>query len=154
MSKFLSEMKAPRGAVKNRKRIGRGDGSGHGGTATRGHKGQKARAGGYHKVGFEGGQMPLARRLPKRGFNNIFKKQYATVNVGDLSDIPEGTKVNLAYLKEQGKVKQARDGLKILGGGELTKSLTVVAHKFTKSSQEKIKQAGGSAELVASKATN
>lgn len=153
MGKFLSEMKPPRGATKARKRIGRGDGSGHGGTATKGHKGQKARSGGLSKPGFEGGQMPLARRLPKRGFNNIFRKKFAIINIGDLAEIPAGTQVDLAYLREQGKVKQAPDGLKILGEGELKVALNVVAAKFSKTSQEKIEKAGGTVEVVSVKAS-
>jgi large subunit ribosomal protein L15 len=150
MKKLLSQLKPPVGAVKNRKRLGRGDASGHGGTSTRGHKGQKARAGGYHKVGFEGGQMPLVRRLPKRGFNNIFRKQYAIVNLADLAEIPSGTTVDAAYLRRQKVIKKIGDGLKILGDGDLKFPLTVIASKFSKSAREKIEKAGGSAQIAAS----
>ena len=148
MTKLLSELKPPRGAVKNRKRIGRGEGSGHGGTATRGHKGQLARSGGLSKPGFEGGQMPLSRRLPKRGFTNIFKKHYAVINVSDLEGIPEGTTVDAAYLKENKKIKKIQDGLKVLGDGEIKVPLTIIAAKASKSAQEKIQKAGGKVELL------
>ncbi len=148
MVKFLSELKAPKGAVKKKKRLGRGDSSGHGGTSARGHKGQKARSGGYHKVGFEGGQMPLARRLPKRGFNNKFKKFYNVINLRDLKDIAQGTQVDLNYLKENKVVKQSYGSLKVLGVGELPHALTIIADKFSKSAQEKIEKVGGQAKLV------
>lgn len=149
MGKFLSEMKAPRGATKNKKRLGRGDASGHGGTSTKGHKGQRARAGGYHKgPTFEGGQMPLARRLPKRGFTNIFRKEYAVLNLGDLEGIPAGTVVDAAYLKSSRKIRSLRDGLKILGDGEIKVALTVVADKFSATAKEKIEKSGGTAKLV------
>ncbi len=147
MAKFLSELKPPFGAVKNKKRLGRGDASGHGGTSTRGHKGQKARAGGYHKPGFEGGQMPLARRLPKRGFKNFFRKEYATVNLADLEGIPAGTQVDAAFLKANKKIRKLKDGLKILGDGELKVGLTIIAEKFSKSAASKIEKAGGKAQL-------
>jgi large subunit ribosomal protein L15 len=151
MAKFLSEMKPPHGAVKKKKRLGRGDASGHGGTSTKGHKGQKARAGGYHKVAFEGGQMPLYRRLPKRGFHNPFRKKYAVVNLSDLEGIPAGTKVDSAYLKAQRKIRALHDGLKILGDGELKVALTIIAETFSKSAQEKIEKAGGKAEIKGNK---
>ena len=153
MGKLLSELKPPAGAVKKSKRVGRGDGSGHGGTSTRGHKGQKARSGGYHKLGFEGGQMPLARRLPKRGFHNKFKKDYQVLNLEDLANIPKDTTVDLEYLKSQKVVKQVRDGIKILGNGEIKVPLTIVAHGFSKTAKEKIEKAGGKAELVQKKAS-
>src|SRR5215831_18297764 len=144
MAKFLSEMKSPRGAVRNKKRLGRGDASGHGGTSTKGHKGQRARAGGYHKgPTFEGGQMPLVRRVPKRGFHNIFRKEFAVVNVADLEGIPAGTVVDAAYLKANRGLRKLRDGIKILGDGELKVALTVVADRFSESAKAKIEKAGG-----------
>ena len=153
MAKFLSEMKPPRGAVHKKKRLGRGDGSGHGGTSTKGHKGQKARAGGYHKVGFEGGQMPLVRRLPKRGFHNIFKTRYSVINLKDLDGIPEGTKVDAMFLKESRRIKKVRGDLKILGQGEIKVPLTIVAAKVSQSAREKIEKAGGKVELLGDKGT-
>ncbi|MCP5468501.1 MAG: 50S ribosomal protein L15 [Deltaproteobacteria bacterium] len=150
MAKFLSEMKPPKGAVKSKKRLGRGDASGRGGTAGRGHKGQKARSGGYHKVGFEGGQMPLARRLPKRGFNNKFKKLYCIINLKDLVGIEDGTRIDLAFLKKNKIVKQSQDLLKVLGVGELDSPLTIIADKFSKTAEEKIKKAGGQIEYAKS----
>ncbi len=149
MGKFLSEMKPPHGAVKKRKRLGRGDASGHGGTSTKGHKGQKSRSGGYHKVGFEGGQMPLQRRLPKIGFTNaMFRKKFAVINLKDLEGIPAGTTVDIAYLKEKNRVRKLGDGLKVLGDGEIKAALTIVAHQFSKSAKEKIEKAGGKAQFV------
>ncbi|MDE6088662.1 MAG: 50S ribosomal protein L15 [Oscillospiraceae bacterium] len=128
------------------KRVGRGHGSGNGKTAGKGHKGQNARSGGGVRIGFEGGQMPLARRIPKRGFNNIFAKNYAIVNVGDLNKFTEGTVVDAELLCASGLIKKLYDGVKILGDGELNVKLTVKAAKFTKSAQEKIEKAGGTAE--------
>lgn len=154
MPNFLSTLKPPSGAVRGKKRLGRGDSSGHGGTSTKGHKGQKARAGGYHKLGFEGGQMPLSRRLPKRGFNNIFRKQYSTINLKDLNDIPSGTQVDAAFLKKNGKIKKVMDGLKILGDGEIKVPLTVVAVKVSRSAREKIEKAGGKVELLSEKSSS
>jgi large subunit ribosomal protein L15 len=148
MAKFLSEMKPPQGAIHHKKRLGRGDASGHGGTSTKGHKGQKARAGGYHKVGFEGGQMPLIRRLPKRGFHNIFKHRYSVINLKDLEGIPGGTKVDVMFLKENRKIKKVRGDLKILGQGEIKVPLTIVAAKVSQSAREKIEKAGGKVELL------
>ncbi len=148
MSKFLSQLKPPVGAVKNKKRLGRGDASGHGGTSTKGHKGQKARAGGYHKVGFEGGQMPLARRLPKRGFHNLFKKQFTIINLSDLQDIPAGTRVDPQFLKQTRRIRTLNEDLKILGDGEIQVPLTVVAHHFSGAAREKIEQAGGKIEVI------
>lgn len=141
---LLNKLSPPKGSRKAKKRLGRGESSGLGKTAGRGHKGQKSRAGGYHKVGFEGGQMPLARRLPKRGFSNIFRKQYAVVNLKDLAALPENiTEVDLDVLKKQGLVRKAPDGLKILGDGELKRAITVKAKKFSKTAAEKIIKAGG-----------
>jgi len=150
MKSLLSELKPPVGGVKKNKRLGRGDASGHGGTSTKGHKGQKSRAGGYHKgPTFEGGQMPLSRRLPKRGFHNVFRKEYAVLNLSDLEGIPAGTKVDAAYLKGQKRLKSLKDGIKVLGDGELKVALTIVAAKFSKTALAKIEKAGGKAELVA-----
>jgi large subunit ribosomal protein L15 len=130
------------------KRIGRGHGSGNGKTAGKGHKGQKARSGGGVRIGFEGGQMPLARRIPKRGFNNIFAATYATVNVGDLNRFTDGTVVDAELLTACGLVKKVCDGVKILGECELTAKLTVKAVKFSKAAAEKIEKAGGKAEVI------
>jgi large subunit ribosomal protein L15 len=143
----LSGLKPPAGQTKTRKRIGRGMGSGHGKTATRGSKGQRAGTGFGQKRGFEGGQMPLHRRLPKRGFTNIFKKQYAIVNLGRLEKL-EGDVFNLDRLVELGVVKKPGEGLKVLGAGELTRQITVEAHWFSKSAVEKIQKAGGAAQVV------
>ncbi len=143
----LSGLKPPAGQKKARKRIGRGMGSGHGKTSTRGSKGQHAGTGFSQKRGFEGGQMPLHRRLPKRGFTNIFKKQFAVVNLGRLEKL-EGDVFNLDRLMELGVVKKPGDGLKILGSGQLTRKITVEAHQFSKSAVEKIQQAGGAAQVI------
>ena len=144
----LNDLRPAAGAVKAPKRVGRGTGSGMGKTSTMGHKGQKARSG-SKKNGFEGGQMPLPRRLPKRGFTNHFAKEYTTINIADLNDLEDGTVVTAELLKEKGKIsKIEKDGLKILGSGELTKKLDVKASKFTKSAQEAIKAAGGSVEVI------
>ena len=130
------------------KRVGRGHGSGNGKTAGKGHKGQKARSGGGVRIGLEGGQMPLARRIPKRGFNNIFATRYATVNVADLNKFTEGTVVDTELLCASGLIKKVCDGVKILGEGELNVKLTVKAAKFTKTALEKIEKAGGKAEVI------
>jgi large subunit ribosomal protein L15 len=143
----LSGLRPPAGQKKARKRIGRGMGSGHGKTATRGSKGQRAGTGFGQKRGFEGGQMPLHRRLPKRGFTNIFKKHYAIVNVGKLEKLA-GDAFNADRLFELGVIKKLGDGLKILGTGELTRMITVEAHQFSKSAVEKIQKAGGSAKAI------
>src|SRR5690348_9560914 len=136
----------PGGGVKEKKRVGRGQASGLGKTAGRGGKGQKARTGNMNFVGFEGGQMPIQRRIPKRGFTNPFRVEYAIVNVGDLNDV-EG-EVNLDALVASGRIKDRRDGLKILGDGELTKAITVRAVKVSASAREKIEKAGGKIELI------
>ena len=143
----LHEMKslAPRTA---RKRVGRGPGSGLGKTSGRGQKGQNARSGGGVRPGFEGGQTPLARRLPKRGFTNINRKEYAVVNVEDLNRFEDGTTVTPALLKETGLVRKELNSVKILGNGELTKKLNVTAAKFSKSAVEAIEKAGGKAEVL------
>lgn len=144
----LSNLKPAIGSTKSRKRIGRGAGSGTGKTAGKGHKGQKARSGGSIKAGFEGGQMPLQRRLPKRGFTPLVKKVYALVNLRDLELFDAGTVVDFEALGSAGLVKALGDGIKILGDGELTKALTVKAHKFSKSAVAKIEAAGGKAEVI------
>jgi len=133
---------------KDVKRVGRGHGSGNGKTAGKGHKGQNARSGGGVRIGFEGGQMPLARRIPKRGFNNIFASEYAIVNVSDLNRFKDGTVVDTELLIASGLVKKVNDGVKILGNGELTAKLTVKAAKFSQSAIEKIEKAGGKAEVM------
>ena len=143
----LSGLRPPAGQKKARKRIGRGMGSGHGKTSTRGSKGQRAGTGFGQKRGFEGGQMPLHRRLPKRGFTNIFKKQYAIVNLGKLEKL-EGDAFNADRLLELGVIKKLGDGLKILGTGELTRKITVEAHQFSKSAVEKIQKVGGAAKVI------
>jgi large subunit ribosomal protein L15 len=143
----LSGLRPPAGQKKGRKRIGRGMGSGHGKTATRGSKGQRAGTGFGQKRGFEGGQMPLHRRLPKRGFTNIFKKHYAIVNLGKLEKL-EGDAFNADRLFELGVIKKLGDGLKILGTGALTRKITVEAHHFSKSALEKIQKAGGAARVI------
>ncbi len=145
----LHELQPAPGSVKDVKRIGRGHGSGNGKTAGKGHKGQKARSGGSIRAGFEGGQMPLQRRIPKRGFNNIFAKEFATVNVSELEKrFESGAVIDAAALIESGAIKDTKDGVKILGDGELTKSLTVKAVKFTATAKEKIEKAGGKAEVM------
>ena len=128
--------------------VGRGHGSGNGKTAGKGHKGQNARSGGGVRIGFEGGQMPLARRIPKRGFNNIFATKYAIVNVSDLNKFKDGTVVDAELLKASGLIKKEYDGVKILGNGELTAKLTVKAAKFSQSAVEKIEKAGGKTEVM------
>lgn len=129
------------------KRVGRGIGSGLGKTAGKGHKGQKARTGGTIRRGFEGGQTPLMRRIPKRGFNNIFATEYATINVSDLERFEDGTVVNIELLLNEGILRKELDGLKVLGNGNLTKKLTVEAKKFSASAIEKIEAAGGKTEV-------
>ena len=144
----LNTIQPAEGSKHAHHRVGRGVGSGWGKTAGRGHKGQKSRAGGFHKVGFEGGQMPLARRLPKRGFHNIFGTTYAPVNVSALEKFEDGAEVTAEILCNAGIVKNALDGIKILGTGTLTKKLTVKAAAFSASAKEKIEAAGGKAEVV------
>lgn len=144
----LHELNAPAETSRNRKRRGRGTATGQGKTGGRGMNGQKSRSGGGVRLGFEGGQMPLYRRIPKRGFTNIFGTTYTTLNVEDLNRFEEGTEVTPAMLVELGVLKQVKDGVKILGDGELKKSLTVKAHKFSKTAVEKIEAAGGKAEVI------
>ncbi|AEE97309.1 50S ribosomal protein L15 [Mahella australiensis] len=144
----LHELKAVEGARKSPKRVGRGTGSGLGTTSGRGNKGQNARSGGRVRPGFEGGQMPLTRRLPKVGFTNIFAKEYAEINVAALERFDNGAEITPEVLKQEGVIKNIKDGVKILGDGQLTKSLTVKAHKFSKTAQQKIESAGGKAEVI------
>lgn len=145
----LEDLSPAPGSTHAKKRVGRGTGSGHGKTAGKGHKGQKARAGGGVRPGFEGGQTPLHRRLPqRRGFRNISRKEYAIVNLEDLERFEAGTEVTPEVLVEAGLVGKMLDGIKILGEGEITKALTVRAHKFSKSAQTKLTTAGGAAEVI------
>jgi large subunit ribosomal protein L15 len=145
----LDKLKPAKGAVRNRKRVGRGPGSGLGKTAGRGEKGQKSRSGFARKPGFEGGQMPLHRRLPKRGFTNAdFRKEFATVNLGRLEVFEAGTIVTPELLVKHGIVKRLGDGLKVLADGQLTKALTVHAHRFSGKAQERIAALGGKTELI------
>ena len=144
----LNELSPAEGARKSRVRVGRGLGSGNGKTSGKGMKGQKSRSGGGVRTGFEGGQMPLYRRLPKRGFKNIFAKVYAEVNVETLNRFEDGATVDAVALIEAGVLKNIYDGVRILGNGELTKKLTVVANGFTKSAESKITAAGGKVEVI------
>lgn len=144
----LDELKPAEGSKFTRKRVGRGIGSGTGKTSGKGHKGQNARSGGGVRPGFEGGQMPIYRRLPKRGFTNIFAKKYVTINVDALEKFADGTEVTPELLKQERVISKICDGVKILGRGELTKKLTVKAAKFTASAAEKIEKAGGKAEVI------
>ena len=145
----LNTMHPASGATHSRKRLGRGVGSGLGKTSGKGHKGQNARSGGGVRPGFEGGQLPLFRRLPKRGFSNArFKTEYATINLSDLNRFEDGAVVTPELLKEMGLVKNQLDGIKVLGNGTLEKKLTVKAHKFSSSAQEKIESLGGKIEVM------
>lgn len=144
----LHELTPAIGARKARKRVGRGIGSGMGKTSTRGHKGQNSRSGGGVRPGFEGGQNPLYRRLPKRGFTNRFRKEFAIVNLTELNKFAAGTEVTPEILLESGIIKNARDGIKILGNGDLTVQLSVKANKFSQSAVEKIQAAGGKTEVI------
>ena len=144
----LHELRAVPGATRAPKRKGRGTGTGNGTTAGRGMNGQKSRSGGGVRLGFEGGQMPLYRRIPKRGFTNIWGTEYTVLNVSDLNRFEAGSTVTPESLKEAGLAKQVKDGIKILGNGSLDKSLTVKANKFSKSAIEKIESAGGKAEVI------
>lgn len=144
----LYNLKPKYGSKNSRKRIGRGSGSGFGGTSGKGHKGQNARSGGGVPPGFEGGQMPLKRRIPKFGFHNIFRKEFAIVNVGSLNIFEDGAVVDPEVLISKGLIKKAKDGIKILGNGEISKKITVKANKFSASAKEKIEKAGGVAEVL------
>jgi large subunit ribosomal protein L15 len=144
----LSNLKPKKGARHAKKRVGRGPGSGHGKTAARGEKGQKSRSGFSRMRGFEGGQMPLHRRLPKRGFTNIFKKEHAVVNLSDLERFDNGATVDETALRQAGMVKGRNDGIKILGNGKLSKKLTVVATKFSETARKQIEAAGGTCQEI------
>ncbi len=144
----LNNLKPKKGARHARKRVGRGPGSGHGKTAARGEKGQKSRSGFSRSLGFEGGQMPLHRRLPKRGFTNIFKREHAVVNVSDLERFENGMTVDETVLRKAGLVKGQNDGIKVLGDGKLTKKLTVHAAKFSASARKQIEAAGGTCQEI------
>ena len=148
MAIHIGTLKPPRGSNQRRKRVGLGMGSGHGKTATRGAKGQRSRAGSRMRPGFEGGQMPLHRRLPKRGFTNIFKKYYALINLKDLGKFGANEKITPEFLLKHGLIKKILDGLKVLGEGELKAPLEISAHHFSKSALEKIQKAGGKAEVI------
>jgi large subunit ribosomal protein L15 len=145
----LDDLKPAAGSNKKRKRVGRGDGSGHGKTSGRGHKGQGARSGGNTKPGFEGGQMPLQRRLPKRGFHNAFRIEMAVVNLAQLESLAGANEVTPEILAQQGLVNGRNRRVKILGDGTLSKAITVKAHGFSASAKQKIEAAGGKAELIA-----
>ncbi len=152
MAKNLSNLRAPKNANSGKKRVGRGMGSGMGKTSTRGHKGQRSRSGSHMMRGFEGGQMPLHRRLPKRGFTNIFRTEYSVVNLSKIAELQEelgNVELTLEAFASKGLLKKHKGLVKVLGDGELTGAVTVHAHKFSKSAQEKIEKAGGKAVLVA-----
>ena len=145
----LNKIRPPKGAKHAKKRVGRGQGSGHGHTASRGHKGAKSRSGFRFKRGFEGGQMPLHRRVPKRGFHNPFRVEYAVVNLDTLAEVFEaGSSVTPELLRERGLVRESRKPIKVLGRGEIAKKLTVQAHKFSGKAAEKIAAAGGTTEVL------
>ena len=144
----IEELGPRPGAVKDKKRVGRGAGSGHGKTACRGEKGQKSRAGGAKRPGFEGGQMPLYRRIPKRGFTNIFRKEFALVNLRELGKIEGVDTIGPEVLFDEGLVKKLGDGIKVLGHGDITRAVTVQAHKFSKTAVQKIEAAGGKVEVI------
>ena len=144
----LNELRPPKGSTHARKRLGRGQGSGHGKTSGKGHKGQRSRSGWESRPWFEGGQMPLQRRLPVRGFTNIFRKEYAIVNLDRLNTFPDDAVVTPKLLKSVGIIGKMKDGVKILGNGDLEKSLTVKAHRFSKSALSKIESAGGKTIII------
>ena len=144
----LHELQPATGSRKVRNRVGRGTSSGNGKTSGRGQKGQKARSGGGVRPGFEGGQMPIYRRLPKRGFTNIFAKKYTSINVEDLNKFDNGTEITAEVLKENGVIKKINDGIVVLGRGDLNKKVTIKAKRFSKSAEEKISAAGGKAEVI------
>ncbi len=148
MALTLNKLSPAPGANRKPKRVGRGMGGGHGKTATRGYNGQKSRSGASIRPGFEGGQMPLHRRLPKRGFRNLFRKEYAVVNIERLAQFEAGSQVDPDAFQAEGIVKDLKDGIKILGTGELKQALHVRAHKFSKSASEKIQKAGGTVEII------
>ena len=144
----INDLSPAKGSKKKRKRVGRGPGSGHGKTSCRGHKGQKSRSGGGPRLGFEGGQMPLQRRLPKRGFTNIFKKHYSIINVKDLNRFKPNSTLNVEVLKEAGLVKKIKDGIKLLGNGEISHPVIIRVDRVSKTAKEKIQAAGGQVEVI------
>ena len=144
----IEDIRPAEGSTKNRKRVGRGFGSGHGKTSCKGHKGQKARSGGTKGAGFEGGQMPLQRRLPKRGFNNIFKKEYAVVNLDIINALEDDAVITPELLVERGVIKKMKDGLKVLANGSIQRPVTVKANAFSNSAAAKIEAAGGKTEVM------
>src|SRR5688572_25332635 len=149
MALSLNNLKPPKGSTHKKKRVGRGPGSGLGKTSGRGHKGQKSRSGYSSRPGFEGGQMPLQRRLPKRGFTNIFKKQWVEISLGKIEEnFASGEQITPEVLHEKGLIKKAKHDLVILGTGEVSKALTISAHRFTKTAKDKIERAGGTATLI------
>jgi large subunit ribosomal protein L15 len=144
----IQDLSPPRGATRKKKRVGRGLGSGHGKTSCRGHKGQKARSGGSIAPGFEGGQMPFTRRIPKRGFTNIFKKSYAVVNLKDLSQLGQRDTIDIEALREAGLVKKVLDGVKVLGKGEITQPVVLKVNRVSRAAKSKIEAAGGKVEIL------
>jgi large subunit ribosomal protein L15 len=144
----INDLSPLKGSRRPKKRVGRGPGSGHGKTSCRGHKGQKSRSGGSIAPGFEGGQMPLQRRLPKRGFTNIFKKEYALINIRDLSGFDPDSTLDIEALENAGLVREIKDGVKLLGDGEISHPLVIKVHKASKSAREKIEAAGGKVEVI------
>ena len=150
MAMKIHELSPADGSRKTRKRVGRGPGSGHGKTSCRGHKGQKSRSGGGPRPGFEGGQMPLQRRLPKRGFTNIFKKRYNIINIKDLNRFEPNASLDAEALKQAGLVKKLEDGIKLLGNGEVAFPVFIKVHKVSNSAREKIEALGGTVEIISS----
>jgi large subunit ribosomal protein L15 len=144
----IHDLSPVKGSKKRRKRVGRGPGSGHGKTSCRGHKGQNSRSGGGAPPGFEGGQMPLHRRLPKRGFTNIFKKHYSLIHIRDLNRFTPNSTLDIEALENAGLVKRIKDGVKLLGDGEISHPLVIKVHKVSKTAREKIENAGGKVEVV------
>ena len=144
----INDLSPAKGSKKKRKRVGRGPGSGHGKTSCRGHKGQKSRSGGGPRLGFEGGQMPLQRRLPKRGFTNIFKKHYSIINVKDLNRFKPNSTLNVEVLKEAGLIKKIKDGIKLLGNGEVSHPVVIRVDRVSKTAKEKVHAAGGKVEMI------
>jgi len=144
----IHDLSPVEGSRKQKKRVGRGPGSGHGKTSCRGHKGQKSRSGGSIPPGFEGGQMPLQRRLPKRGFTNIFKKQYVLINIRDLNRFDPNSTLGIEALKNAGLVKTNKDGIKLLGDGEISHPVMIKVHKVSKTARDKIEAAGGKVEII------
>ncbi|MDB9822122.1 50S ribosomal protein L15 [Deltaproteobacteria bacterium] len=144
----LNDLSPMKGSKKRRKRVGRGPGSGHGKTSCRGSKGQKSRSGGSIRPGFEGGQMPLQRRLPKRGFTNIFKREYELINIRDLKRFDPDSTLDIDALENAGLIKGSKNGVKLLGGGEISHALAIKVHKVSKKAREKVEAAGGKVELI------